>query len=118
MRIATMIISLLLMVVVGLQSCTVYVGGSATGQEKLSQGGAVGLLVAFLFLIAGAFALAFPLVSLIAFVLAALMALVAYSVGFSDMWIWAIVAVVLAAMSFFGFREKRKAASRVHNGTR
>ena len=49
MRIATMIISLLLMVVVGLQSCTVYVGGSATGQENLSQGGAVGLLVALLF---------------------------------------------------------------------
>ncbi len=33
MRAATAILSLVLMVVVGAQSCTVYAGGSAMGQE-------------------------------------------------------------------------------------
>ena len=108
MRIATLIIALMMMVIVGVQSCAVYLGGGLTQQQGLSQSGAVGLVVALLFLVGGAFVLAFPLVSLASFALAALMTLVGWNSGFSDMKIWFFVCLILAVMSFFGFREKRR----------
>ena len=60
MRIATMIISLILMLVVGAQSCAVSLGDAALQTKAAEQGGPIGLFMAFLFLIGGAFALAFP----------------------------------------------------------
>ena len=63
MRIATMIISLILMLVVGAQSCAVSLGDAALQTKEAEQGGPIGLFMAFLFLIGGAFALAFPFVS-------------------------------------------------------
>lgn len=112
MRIATTIISLFLMMVVGLQSCAVTFGGTLTSDESLSGGGAIGMFVAFLFLLGRAFAMAFPIVSLSAFVFSAVLVL-AVGVGsdFSDMSVWAFVALVLATMSFFGMREKNKKAA-------
>ena len=59
MRIATMIISLILMLVVGAQSCAVGLGDAALQTKAAEQGGPIGLFTAFLFLIGGAFALAF-----------------------------------------------------------
>jgi hypothetical protein len=58
-RIATMIISLILMLVVGAQSCAVRLGDAALQTKAAEQGGPIGLFTAFLFLIGGAFALAF-----------------------------------------------------------
>ncbi|MGH3090297.1 MAG: hypothetical protein ACRDSJ_23685 [Rubrobacteraceae bacterium] len=109
MRIATTIISLFLMLIVGLQSCVVAFGGTLSGDESLSGGGAIGMFVAFLFLLGGAFAISFPVVSLSAFVLSAVLSL-AVGVGseFADMAIWAFVAFILAVMSFFGMREKKR----------
>ena len=72
MRIATMILGLGLMLVVGFQSCAVSVGDAALGEKASQQGGPLGLFMALLFLVGAAFALAFPLVSLVAFVLAGL----------------------------------------------
>jgi hypothetical protein len=104
-----MILGLILMVIVGLQSCAVSFGGSIGGQRKVEEGGAVGILVALLFLVASAFALAFPLVSLVAFLIAGLFALAAgATTPFTDLTIWGVVSLVLAVMSFFGWREKRK----------
>ena len=51
MRVATMIIALVLMLVVGAQSCTVMVGGEMTGDEGIAEGGAVGILLTLMFLI-------------------------------------------------------------------
>jgi 4-amino-4-deoxy-L-arabinose transferase-like glycosyltransferase len=112
MRIATTIISLCLMLIVGLQSCAVAFGGTLTSDESLSGGGAIGMFVAFLFLLGGAFAISFPIVSLSAFVFSAVLAL-AVGVGsdFSDMSVWAFVALALATMSFFGMREKKRKAA-------
>lgn len=112
MRIATTIISLFLMTIVGFQSCAVAFGGTLASDESLSGGGAIGMFVAFLFLLGGAFVISFPVVSLSAFVFAAVLAL-AVGVGsdFSDMSVWAFVALVLATMSFFGMREKNKKAA-------
>ena len=102
-RIATMILSLILMLVVGAQSCAVSVGDAA------EQGGPLGILMAVLFLVGGAFALVFPMVSLISFVLAGLVGLGGgSSTSFGDLTFWGIVSLVLAAFSFFGVREKRR----------
>ena len=116
MRIATLILGLGLMVVVGFQSCAVYLGESVTNEPVKTQAGAAGLGMAFL--IGAAFAMAFPLVSIVAFLVAAL---VGFSAGatssFSDLTIWGVVSLILAVLSFFGWREKRKrraeSASRV-----
>jgi len=108
-RIATTILSLVLMVVVGAQSCAVYVGGSAMGQQGTAEGGALGLLVALLFLVGGAFAMALPLVAFLAFLVAGLFGLAAgATTSFTDLTIWGVVALVLAVLSLLGIREKRR----------
>jgi hypothetical protein len=55
-----MILALGLMVVVGVQSCSVYLGGSVLEHERAAEGGALGLLMVLLFLVGGAFAMPFP----------------------------------------------------------
>jgi hypothetical protein len=62
-RIATMILSLILMLLVSFQSCAVSIGDSILGEPAKTQGGAIGIIMALLFLVGGAFALSFPLVS-------------------------------------------------------
>ena len=107
MRIAVTIIALLLMFGVGLQSCAVSLGGAMGQDEGMEQGGAVGLLVAFLFMVGGAFALPFPIVSCVAFLLAAFLGVAAgATTSFTDMTVWGFVAFVLAVLSFFGVWEK------------
>ena len=59
MRIATMIISLIHMLVVRAQSCVVSLGVAALQTKAAEHGGPIGLFMAFLFLIGGAYALAF-----------------------------------------------------------
>ena len=112
MRIATMILSLILMLIVGAQSCAVSVGDAALETKSAEQGGPIGILMALLFLVGGAFVLVFPLVSLVSFVLAGIFGLAAGSTtSFSDLTLWGIVSLVLAVLSFFGWREKRRRAA-------
>jgi hypothetical protein len=109
MRIAVTIISLLLMVVIGFQSCAAALSGGLGSDRATSAAGGIGFIVALLFLVAGAFALAFPMVSIVFFTVAGIMAIIAgLSSHFSDLSIWGFVALILAGMSFFGWREKRK----------
>jgi hypothetical protein len=57
----------------------------------------------------GSFALAFPLVSLIAFFFAGVFGLAGgASTSFGDLTIWGVVSLILAVLSYFGWREKRK----------
>jgi hypothetical protein len=59
--------------------------------------------MALLFLIAGAFALVFPLVSMIAFLISGFFGLAAgATTSFSDLTIWGVVSLILAVLSFFG----------------
>ena len=109
MRIATMIISLILMLVIGAQSCAVSLGDAALETKAAEQGGPIGLFMAFLFLIGGAFALVFPFVSLLAFFFAGIIGLAGgASTSFSDLTIWGVVSLILTVLSYFGWREKRK----------
>jgi hypothetical protein len=89
LRIATTVIALLSMVGLGLQSCAVSVGGTMFAEQGLPEGGAVDLFIGLLFLVGGAFALGFPLVSLISFVAAGLLGLLAgATTPFEDLTFW------------------------------
>lgn len=64
--------------------------------------------MALLFLVGGAFAL----VSQLAFLLAGIFVLAAgSSAPFSDLTPWGVVSLVLAVLSFFGWREIRSTAA-------
>jgi membrane protein implicated in regulation of membrane protease activity len=104
-----MILGLILMVIVGLQSCAVSFGGSLGNRQGMEEGGSVGLPIALLFLVGAAFALVFLLVSLLSFLVAGLLGLAAgATIPFTDLTIWGVVSLVLAVLSFFGWREKRR----------
>ncbi len=106
MRIAVMIISLFLTLIVGLQSCALFAGGGMIKDQAVSGGGAMGILVALLFVVGGAFAMGMPRVSMVAFFAAALLGIgVGSSGAFPDLTIWGVVALALCAMSYFGSRE-------------
>ena len=107
MRVATLILALFLMIIIGFQSCAATVGGGL-GDQALGEGGAVGVLVTFLYLIAAAFVLAKPIVSVVVFSLAAVIALMGgTTTPFADLIVWGVVAAALAVMSYFGMRELR-----------
>lgn len=109
MRIAVMVISLGLMLIIGVQSCAASFGGSMGHDQSMTNAAGMGFFVVFLFLIAAAFAISFPIVSLVTFLLAATVALAAgFSSNFADLAIWGFVALILAVMSYFGHREKKR----------
>lgn len=111
MRIAVLIIGLCLMLIVGLQSCVVSMGGSLADRETVSAAGGVGILVALLFALGSAFVMAFPKVSAGIFALAALLAF-GFAAEFSDLKVWGVVSLALAVMSFLGSRELKKKAGK------
>jgi membrane protein implicated in regulation of membrane protease activity len=83
-------------------------GVAALQTKAAEQGWPIGLFVAFLFLIGGAFALVFPFVCVLAF-FAGLMGLAGgASNSFGDLTVWGVVSLILAVLSYFGWREKRK----------
>jgi hypothetical protein len=115
MRIATLVVTLFLMLAVGLQSCTLYGLSAIAGQQETGGGAAVGLLIAFLYLLGAAFVMGLPLISIICFTVAGLLGLaVGATTKFSDMTIWGIVSFVLALMSFLGRRELRRRQRAAH----
>ncbi len=107
MRIAVLIISLLLGLLLFVQSIIVYTSGNLSKAEDLAGGGAIGLVAALLWLLGGALVIAFPAVSAGIFTLAGLLSLLGGAAGFTDLYGWAVVAFVLAVMSWFGHRGKK-----------
>jgi len=80
MRVAVAMLSLVLVLLVGLQSCAISFGAALGEDDNLAGAGAVGIiLIALLFLLGGAFAVGYPLVPLIALVVAGLFGLSANS---------------------------------------
>ena len=109
MRLAVLIIGLCLVMLVGMQSCTVMVGGGVTDDQDLSGGGAIGMLVSFLFILGSAFVMAYPKVSMIIFLVASFFGFIGASGStFSDLYVWSFISLVLAVMSYFGIKEKKK----------
>jgi hypothetical protein len=112
LRLATMILALVLMIPVFLQSCAASIGGSLGDDEDLSGAAGLGIFTAFLFLLGGALVLAFPRVATGLFITAAVFAFIgAAAAQFTDLYVWGIVAIVLAAMAYFGHRKRRQATA-------
>lgn len=107
MRIAVLILGLLLGLVMFLQAFVGSILSSVGEDETMQQAAAVGILVSLLWLVGCALVLPFPLASVVSFGLAALFAF-AISGDYPDMGVWGVIALILAAMSFFGWLGKRK----------
>lgn len=106
MRTAVLIISLVLAIVVGFQSCAVSFGASMLADEELDGASAIGLLVMIAFIIGGAFALNKPHISKITLIIAGVLGLIGgLGSEFSDLTIWALIAFALAYMSHKGIAE-------------
>jgi len=119
MRIATTVIGLVLMAVLALQSLAVAAGGSLVSSlsessadrqagEELAGGGSIGLLAALLWLVASAFAISKPKVSMWTFGTAGTLCLLGGSTGFSDLYVWAGLSFGLSLMSWAGIKEKQR----------
>lgn len=109
MRIAVLILGLLLGLLMFIQTVLVGTLSSAAGNEANTQAGAVGFFVAILWLVACAFVLPFPLVSVIGFAVAALFSFGAAATSdYRDMYVWGTVGLILMLLSFVGWRGKVK----------
>ena len=108
MKIASGILSLILGLMILLQSCAVGIGASILGEESAAQGGSVGFFVAFLFFIGGAFSFALPKVSMVVLTIAGFLGIAAGATTvYGDMTVWGVAALILAAFNFFGSRKKK-----------
>ena len=117
MRIATFVLSVLVVIIMLLQSCLVFgcssISDSLSDAEEASDstgGGAVGVLAALCAFVGMAFVLKLPVVSIVLYLLGALFAFLASTTGFSDMTIWGVALVVLAVLAFFARRELKREA--------
>ncbi|MCO5153926.1 MULTISPECIES: hypothetical protein [unclassified Shinella] len=110
MKIAVGIIAIMLSLLVMLQSCTIGTASHVLGDQTTSEAGAMGLFAGLLLFFGGAFAFGLPVVSACLFTLAGLMALLG-AAEFPDLTIWAIIAFVLAGLSFFAWRSGKKRAA-------
>ena len=119
MRIAVLIIGLVLMFVIGVQSCSVTVGGevvtglSETEEEReegedLSAGGGAGIVVALLYLLGSALVFAKAKLSMWLFIVAAAVAFIGATTGFTDLVVWGVVALGLAGMCYMAARKDRE----------
>lgn len=110
MKIAVGIIALMLGLLVMLQSCAVGTASHMLGDQTASEAGAMGLIAGLLLFFGGAFAFGLPIVSACLLTLAGLIALLG-AAEVPDLTIWAIMAFVLAVLSFFAWRSGKKKAA-------
>lgn len=107
MRVTVLIIGLLLGAIMFLQTFLVNVLGQAGNDENVEQAAAVGVFMSLLWLIACAFVVPLPMVSVVLFVAASIFGFAA-SGEFPDLGIWGGVSAALGVLSFLGWRGKRK----------
>lgn len=108
MRVTVLILSLLLGAIMFIQTFLGSVASDLANDEGGEQSSAVGLMMALLWLIAAAFVIPFPMVSVVLFALAGLFGF-AGSGDFPDLAYWGGISLVLSVLSFFSWRGKRKA---------
>lgn len=117
MRLATLIISLILSLVVFFQSCAAAVGGgigsefAETAAEKteadnLSGAAGFGILGGLLWIVGAGLVISKPKASMWIYGAAALVLVGAGAGGYSDAFIWAVASVIFAVMSWRGIEEK------------
>jgi hypothetical protein len=107
-RIAVLIIGLITGAILFLQSLTVGGLSDLAQDEGGAASGAIGLFVAFLWLLGCGLVIPVPRVSMVIFAISGLLAFAA-SGDFADLKFWGTWAFVLAIGSYLGYRGKRKA---------
>jgi hypothetical protein len=107
-----MALSLLLMLGLGVQSCSAVVGGAiATGLrdargDDLSAAGFLGILAAFLWLVGASLVLGKPRVSMWLFASAVPLCVIGGALGFGDLYIWAGASALFSLGSWRGITER------------
>lgn len=107
MRVAVLILGLIAGLLMFLQTLIVYAGSSVAEQENMQGAAVVGVLMALFWLIACAFVIPLPIVSVVLFTLAGLLGFMA-SGDFPDLGWWGGISLVLAVLSLLGWMGKRK----------
>lgn len=107
MRIAVMILGLLLAVWTFVEGFVIAALSSDGSHESSLAGGA--LIAAMLAALAAALVIAFPLASTVLFSIAGAISLGIAAAGYGNHWVYGSVFMILAVMSFFGWRGKRAA---------
>lgn len=121
MRIATLILSIAILVPMSLQSCTAFfLSGIAVklGTKMGEQNAAAssgGVFASVLTLLALAFVWGYPLAAMVLYFIGALLAFSSALLGFTDMKFWGFILLVFCVFSFLGWREKQKKVS-MHAG--
>lgn len=109
MRIATLIIGGVLSIALFIQSLLVSALSDAANTEHDGADGAMGILMALMWLVAVGLVIPLPVASAVLFGLAGVIGLVsAGALDFPDLAYWGVVSLFLAGMSLFGWRGKRK----------
>lgn len=113
LRIAALILGLILSFGLFVQSALLAtvesIDDALNDRKNESTGGAVGILVALIMLIAAALVMAKPRFSMWTFAVGAVVALLGGAFGdFSDLIIWGIASLVLALLAWRGSIEKRE----------
>lgn len=117
MKIAVGVLGLIIGLLVLLQSCTLAGVSSLGSDASMTTAGQIGMFVGLLFFVGGAFGFGLPLVSAIVFAIAALFGFTA-SDKFTDMGVWATVALLLAALSGFAWYSGRAKRRRAEQATK
>ncbi|MDA3129615.1 hypothetical protein ACFPTR_09650 [Aliibacillus thermotolerans] len=109
MNIAIGIIAIIISFIVGIQSFTVSVLSEVVGEEATAGAGAIGVLVAFLYLVGGAFA--FKLTNVAKWILGigGLLGLLAGATSdYSDVTVWGILGLIMSGLLFWDVKRKNK----------
>jgi len=114
-----MIISLVLTLIVWLQSCAALIGGglgeefSESAKEKaagkeLSDASGAGLIAGILWVVGAGLVMTRPGIARWFYLAAAFLLLIAGAGGYGDAYIWAVVSLIFMAMAWRGIRERER----------
>jgi len=118
MRITVTILGVIFSLFFGLQALAVGTLSDAVNDEATATAGAVGLVAALMWFIAGAMAWPLPLVSTILFGLSSLMVFSVGAASYGDLVVWGVIGIILTILSFFAWRGKKKADAREYERDR
>jgi hypothetical protein len=109
MKKAILVLSIILMIIVLVQSWLVGVGGTMFNDRLLAWGGLAGRLLALLFGAGAVFVLPRPLVSAVIYLAGALLGILfGLFTGYYDMILWGGLALLLAGGSYYAWSVEGK----------
>ncbi|NLA10777.1 MAG: hypothetical protein GX883_01475 [Firmicutes bacterium] len=104
MKKAVLILSIILMIIVFVQSWLVGIGGSMFDDQMLAWGGLVGRIVALLFAVGAAFVLPRPLIAVFIYLAGGLLGIIfGIYTGYYDMILWGGLALALGGGSYYAW---------------